>query len=65
MDLKGRIYADFAKMRARIAKMPDGKKKAKATILCSVITELCMSNNPHNGTRQLDYEDQTGVYHKP
>ena len=39
-DVKGRAYADFAKMEANIYKMKDGKRKAKALILLQTLKEL-------------------------
>ena len=43
---KKRVYEDFAKMRARIEKLPDGKKKARALILWHTLSGLCFNNNP-------------------
>lgn len=63
MDAKGRVYADFAKMRARIELMKDGKRKAKAMHLWYILRECVCNNTPNQ--RQLDHEDRTGVYHKP
>lgn len=45
-DIKGRTYADFAKVRANIEKMPNGDRKTKAIIACDVIAGLCFENNP-------------------
>ena len=42
---ENRVYEDFAKMRAKIEKLPDGKKKAKALILWHTLWGLC-NNNP-------------------
>ena len=62
---KNRVYEDFAKKRAEIERMEDGQKKAKALILWHTLWKLCHTNNPLSGIRQLEHEDQTGVYHKP
>lgn len=40
LDLKGRVYVDFAKIRVNIERMPDGKNKAKAIRLLYELEEL-------------------------
>jgi len=41
---KKRTYEDFAKIRAEIEKMEDGKRKAKALIIWNTLWELCNAN---------------------
>lgn len=40
MDVKARVYTDFAKMRAQIALLPDGQKKAKALHIWFILAEM-------------------------
>ena len=39
-DIKARVYADVAKLRARIANMEDGPRKARALHLWYLLMEL-------------------------
>ena len=39
-----RVYEDFAKMRARIERMPKGPRKNKALAIFHVLKELCFGD---------------------
>ena len=40
-----RVYEDFAKMRARLEKLPDGERKNKALLFFEVLKELCFGDS--------------------